>query len=276
MNWIESASTKLRHLPALKNFVGLWNIARPLYESLVRMTAGQRGLVRKINGTDEIRILPEHRSLTEVYEPEVWARLLPQIRAGDCIADIGAHYGIYAIAFAKRTGPQGLVLAVEADPANAAMLREHLRLNQVDSFVEVIQKALSDQEGEVSWHSQDMQSVAMPVSAESSGQTVRMSTLDKVVKGRRVDVILVDIEGYEEPALRGGRELLCDAARRPRLIVIEVHPYNWALCGGNSASLLGFLNECGYGVYHLDGSEVCVIERYGHVVATPLDTPSTF
>jgi FkbM family methyltransferase len=276
MNWIESASTKLRYLPGLRNLGGLWNFLRPLYERVVRMTAGQRGLVRRINGMDEIRILPEHRSLPEVYEPEVWKLLLPQIRAGDCIADIGAHFGIYAIAFAKRTGPQGLVLAVEADPANAGMLREHLRLNQVESVVEVVQEALSSEVGEVCWHSQNTQSVAIPVTADSTGFTVRMSTLDKVVAGRQVDVMLVDIEGYEEPALRGGKGLLCDIARRPRLIVIEVHPYNWSLCGGSSASLIGFLNECGYSVHHLDGTEVTIIERYGHVVATPLGSSAIF
>ena len=77
------------------------------------------------------------------------------------------------------------------------------------------------------------------------------------------------IEGYEEPALRGAKSLLSDPARRPRLIVIEVHPYNWPLCGGSSASLLNLLHECGYEVRHLDGVAVDVISEYGHVLAQP-------
>ena len=84
-----------------------------------------------------------------------------------------------------------------------------------------------------------------------------------------VDVVFVDIEGYEETALRGGRILLMDKARRPRLIVIEVHPYNWHLCGSSSASLLSYLRDCGYVVTHLDGSPVAEIVDYGHVFATP-------
>jgi len=250
MNWVEQLSIKLRHLPLLRNCDSLWDRIRPVYQRLVKWQAGRQGLERCMNGMDRLRILPEWRSIPEIYEPEVWQRLLPTIRPGDCIADIGAHFGLYAIAFAQRTGPTGTVLAVEADPDNAAVLRAHVRLNQVEGIVQVIAKALSDQEGTAEWHSQDMQSVAKPS------------------EGRKVDVILVDIEGYEEAALRGGRSLLSDPSRRPRLIVIEVHPYNWHLCGGNSASLLSFLHECGYQVTHLDGSPFFELNDYGHVLAT--------
>jgi FkbM family methyltransferase len=269
MNWIESLSTNVRHLPGFKNLSSVWDLLRPAYQKLVSISAGGRGLVRNVNGMDEIRILPQWRALPEEYEPEVWKMLLPQIRAGDCIADIGAHYGLYAIAFAKRVGPTGRVIAVEADPANAEVLRAHAKLNAVEAVVEVVEKALSDQEGEVTWHSQDMQSVAKPVSAGHTGPSVSMTTLDRIASERRVDVILVDIEGYEEPALRGARVLLRDPVRRPRLIVIEVHPYNWPLCGASSGSLIEFLHDCGYILRHLDGREVDVITEYGHIVAQP-------
>jgi FkbM family methyltransferase len=269
MNLVESISTKVRHLPALKHLGLLWNLLRPLYQYLIKFSAGKRGLLRMINGMDEVRILPEWRALPEVYEPEVWRRVLPGIKRGDCITDIGAHFGLYAIAFAKRAGAGGCVLAVEADPMNVQVLRAHVRLNQVENIVMVIPQALSDREGEAEWHSQDMQSVVKPAEAGSAGPKVKMTTLDRISEGRRVDVVLVDIEGYEEAALRGGRILLMDKARRPRLIVIEVHPYNWHLCGSSSVSLLSYLRDCGYVVTHLDGSPVAEIVDYGHVFATP-------
>jgi len=270
MNLLETISIKLRHLPLLRRCDFFWDGLRPLYQRLVAWRAGSAGLVRCINGTDEIRILPEWRALPEVYEPEVWRQVMPSIKPGECIADIGAHFGLYAIAFAKRTGSGGRVLAVEADPVNAEVLRAHVRLNQVEGIVEVVEKALSDQEGQAEWHSQDMQSVAKPAEAGSAGPKVQMTTLDRISEGRRVDVVLVDIEGYEEAALRGGRSLLSDPARRPRLIVIEVHPYNWHLCGSSSHSLLGYLKECGYTVSQLDGSPVEGITNYGHILAAPM------
>lgn len=269
MNLIESISTRVRHLPGLKHLSPLWSLLRPLYQRAVTLSAGSGGLVRVINGMDEVRVLPEWRALPEVYEPEVWKRVLPGIKRGDCIVDIGAHFGLYAIAFAKRAGAGGCVLAVEADPENAEVLRAHVRLNQLEGIVQVIAKALSDREGEAEWHSQDMQSVARPAEEGSEAPKVVMTTLDRVSEGRRVDVVLVDIEGYEEAALRGGTGLLRDPARRPRLIVIEVHPYNWHLCGSSSESLLSFLRGCGYAVTHLDGSPVEGIVQYGHVLAVP-------
>lgn len=269
MNWIESAATKVRHWPALRHLDGVWALLRPIYQGIVNRSAGNLGLIRLMNGMDEIRILPQFRALPEVYEPDVWKLLLPQVRHGDCIVDIGAHYGLYAIALAKRTGPQGQVIAIEADPTNAEVLRAHAKLNGVHLNVEVVQQALSDQEGETAWHSQDMQSVAKPSKDEIDGPSVQMTTLDIVVGNRRVDIILVDIEGYEELALRGGRELLSDPRRRPRLIVIEVHPYNWHLCSASTTGLLSFLKECGYEVRDLDGGGVNLITNYGHVMATP-------
>jgi FkbM family methyltransferase len=269
MNWIEKVATKLRHYPGLKNLKGLWDTLRPVYDRIVAFSAGNKGLVRLINGMDEIRIGSEWRALPEEYEPEVWRVLLPQIRPGDCIVDVGAHFGLYAIAFAKRTGPKGRVIAVEADPENAEVLRQHVQLNGVGSVVDVVQEALSDHEGEAIWHSQDMQSVAKPASAGDTGTSVRMTTLDRITSEKRVDVILVDIEGYEEPALLGGKTLLTDPARRPRLIIIEVHPYNWHLCGASSGSLIKFLQNCGYTVSHLDGRVADVITEYGHIVAQP-------
>lgn len=269
MNSLERLSTTLRHLPGLKNLSPLWDRIRPIYQRLVQWQAGRQGLERCMNGMDRLRILPEWRSIPEIYEPEVWQRLLPTIRPGDCIADIGAHFGLYAIAFAQRTGPTGTVLAVEADPDNAAVLRAHVRLNQVEGIVQVIAKALSDQEGTAEWHSQGVQSVAKPNEGDPTGPTVEVTTLDQISQGRKVDVILVDIEGYEEAALRGGRSLLSDPSRRPRLIVIEVHPYNWHLCNSSSDSLLRFLHECGYQVTHLDGTPATTLSNYGHVLAVP-------
>lgn len=269
MNWIETVGTRLRHLPGVKKLDRLWDVIRPLYHQLVERTAGREGLPRCMNGMDRIRILPELRMLPETYEPEVWRFLMPQVRPGDCIADIGAHYGLYAIAMAQRTEPAGRVLAFEPDPANVDVLRRQIALNHLESVIEVIESAVTGREGSVDWHSQDTQSVAKPASSSEGGTPVAMTTLDRVCVGRKVDIMLIDIEGYEEPALRGGQSLLKDPNRRPRLMVIEVHPYNWGLCGGSSVSLLDWLRSCGYEVRDLAGKPVTVIESYGHVVAVP-------
>lgn len=267
MTYLETISVKLRHLPGLRRLEPLWTRLRPWYEGLLKFSAGDSGLPRMINGMDRIRVLPEWRNLGGVYEPEVWKLLLPAIRPGDVIADVGAHVGLYAVAMAARTGPGGRVYAVEADPRNLAHLRSHVCLNGVQEVVEVVPMALSDRPGSAVWHSQDVQSGLLPGAGDEGGVRVEMTTLDQLVGEGHLDLMLIDIEGFEEAALRGGARLLADPARRPRLIVVEVHPYAWAASGGRSSGLLGLLRGAGYEVQWVDGRPVGEITTYGHVMA---------
>ncbi len=270
MTFLENIAIRLRHLPGLRKLDPLWSALRPLYEGALKSIAGDRGLPRVINGMDPIRVLPEWRNLGGTYEPEVWRLLLPAIRPGDIIADVGANVGLYAVAMGARTGASGRVLAVEADPATLPHLRAHLKLNQVDGIVEVVPKALADREGRAMWHSEYVQSGLLPGADEGQGLSVEMTTLDRLVGEGRLDLMLIDIEGFEEAALRGGARLLADPSRRPRMIVVEVHPYAWPASGGSSVTLLNLLHGLGYEVSWLDGRPVTEITAYGHVMAVPV------
>jgi hypothetical protein len=94
--------------------------------------------------------------------------------------------------------------------------------------------------------------------------------LDTVFLNQKLDLLKIDVEGYEESALRGAAELLRDVGRRPRAILVEVHPDAWAAAtGGTSDSLLDFLSSCGYEVSDLSGQPVRRLTAYGEIVAKP-------
>src|SRR5467141_1320761 len=76
----------------------------------------------------------------------------------------------------------------------------------------------------------------------------------------------VDVEILEEDVLKGTEGLLADSCRAPRLIYLEVHPYNWSLCGTTSHSLLGRLHAANYEVGTLDGEQCGRILTYGHII----------
>src|SRR5262249_13521621 len=96
--------------------------------------------------------------------------------------------------------------------------------------------------------------------------TVTAIRLDSLFKAQKVDILKVDVEGFEEEVLKGGLELLSDSLRSPRLIYLEVHPYNWGLCGTTSESLLWRLQECGYRVETPNGGPCTSISDYGEVI----------
>jgi hypothetical protein len=85
--------------------------------------------------------------------------------------------------------------------------------------------------------------------------------------GVSLDILKIDVEGYEEVVLRGAANLLSDAQRGPRLIYIEVHPYAWPAVGTTSTSLLGLLEGYNYRIVSLADLLVENIRGYGEVVA---------
>jgi len=259
----ERLCTGLRHSAPLKGLAPLWNVVRPAYNGVLNL-AGRRGLVRHINGTDTIRVLPQCRDISEIYEPAVWSLLMSRAKPGFRVIDVGAHWGLYAMAFGLRVKPSGNVLAAEPDPENLAILRKNLALNGLGSVVKVLPFGMSDRNREGSFISAGVESHV----SDKGRVQICLKTLDSVVGDEAWDLLLIDVEGHEQRVLQGAQSLLKDSRRRPKTIVIEVHPYAWSVLGVTSDSLLQKLRQFGYQVFQPDGARVEKIERYGHVVAT--------
>ena len=268
---IEKTAQALRHAPGLQRFGFLWNLVRPAYNRFLNLLTGDRGLPRHINGTELVLLDTRFRSVPDAHEPELWKEVIKESTPGRTVVDVGANIGLYVVAIAKRVGSQGHVIAAEPDPANAEALRRHLSLNGVENQVEVVESALSDKPGTATLHVQGKESRITDEDSANSDDTIEvpMTTLDDLVADRKIDLLLIDVEGFEESVLRGGIKLLSSAEQRPSSIFIEVHPFAWSYANSSSNSLLGCLNECGYDVTDLTGKAVDKIESYGHIVARP-------
>ncbi|UCC94663.1 MAG: FkbM family methyltransferase, partial [Candidatus Omnitrophota bacterium] len=178
--------------------------------------------------------------------------------------------GLYTVAVAKRIGKDGKVIAFEPDKKNADALKKHLRLNKVFSKVEVINAAVGDINGVLTFHalSNDYSHVALlsNVNVERCIQ-IQSKTLDSVFHNKRVDVIKIDVEGYEGKVLLGARNLLKRKKGYPRAIFIEVHPYVWKELETTAEELVSLLTNAGYKVEKIDRNLVDKLEHYGEIVA---------
>ena len=266
MHVLERWGIAFRHNPWLNRADWLWDLVRPSYEKMVALF-GQNGLERIINGTDRILVLPRFRGVTETYEPEVWKHLMAQVQPGDIVADVGAFIGLYTIALAKRVGPSGKVVAFEPDPENFAALKAHVELNRVADRVELIQAAVGAQDGALPFEvGRGCESRISHVLANGT-QPARCVRLDSAFAGRRLNMLKIDVEGYEEKVLKGAINLLQNGRRSPRVIYIEVHPYAWSAVRTSSESLLSLLARCNYQTLQLDGQPAKQIEAWGEIVA---------
>lgn len=266
MNVVEQVSIRLRHTAVLNRAEWLWDAVRPVYNRSIAVL-GRNGLERNMNGTDYMRILPKFRGVPETYEPDTWRQIRNEIRPGDSVVDVGAYIGLYTIAFAQLVGHAGRVYAFEPNRENCEDIRQNLRLNGIADRVELVRAALGHEDGDVPFDGSS--GIQGHISATPTAQTklVRCLTLDTYLDGQRVDVLKIDVEGYEENVLRGAAELLSSPTRKPRAIFIEVHPYAWGEIGTTSTSLLELLNEHGYITLDLEDKPVETIDRYGEIVA---------
>lgn len=165
-----------------------------------------------------------HLTIDGVYELDTLSVILDELAPGGTFIDIGANVGVFTLPAAKRVGENGRVLAAEASPDILPYLFHNLAQNEARA-VTVINSAICDTTGSVPFYRAPSEKFGMgSLGAQFNGESIDVParTLDDVLKEHRisgVDVLKVDVEGFELAVFRGARNLLAD--RRPPLILFE-------------------------------------------------------
>lgn len=200
------------------------------------------------------------RSIRSGRWRDVEVDLLPQLVApGETAIDVGANFGLYSFHLARLVGDAGRVIAVEAIPSTARLLRQTLALLGVAGRVELHECGAGDHDGVatfvlprrpdgsvdtgVAW--------ARPPSGAAVGEdevTVRVSRLDELVSDGAA-FVKVDTEGAELPVLRGAEGLI---ARYSPTLLLEVSPSTFARQGIERSDLAALLDAWGYTAYRFD------------------------
>jgi FkbM family methyltransferase len=158
----------------------------------------------------------------ETDKPEIlW--LQGHIAKGDSVADCGAHHGFMTMMFSCWVGNEGKVIAFEALPSNAEIIRQTLKINSTTS-VELINAALGSAEGTLRFATTTVGRVHDSngrVTTEINSSTVEVpaTTLDITLKGHKLDVLKLDVEGYEIEVLKAAQTTI----KNVRVFDIEIH-----------------------------------------------------
>ena len=192
-----------------------------------------------------------------VYEKSETELFRNLCRPGMTFLDIGANVGYYtALAIAGMEG-SGKIIAVEPDRENFQYLERTVTANGGGN-VTCIQKAAADRSGFLTLYvsSENRGDNRLYANELSDGSySVEVSTIDSILSDLgvdAVDLIKMDVQGFEGQVLQGMRETI----RRSKGLVMltEFWPYGLASAGSKPAEILRDLESAGLTLYEVHSS----------------------
>lgn len=177
---------------------------------IVQLPGGIRAPIRP-NGVDR-------GTLADIFERRLYDVSATGVKR---VLDLGANIGAATLFFASRF-PEAEFACVEPFPGNRAVLREAIKLNGIRATV--FEGAVGTEAGESDLHlggTPDSFSLT-PAAASAQRLRVRQFTVPELLAALgwdEIDLLKIDIEGYEKTLFRGNNAWLS----RVRLIVGEAH-----------------------------------------------------
>jgi FkbM family methyltransferase len=187
------------------------------------------------------------------------------VKPDTIMVDIGANIGTVALHVAA-TAKHGKVFAFEPDSHNYDLLQKNVALNNFKNVIP-IQKALGERPAQsklfkVNRFNNGMNRILPDNTAFSDFENVEVSTLDKeaaLLKLERIDLIKIDVEGYELNVLKGASNVL---KQFHPLLVVEVVEVNLNNHGHSSLDVIELLRTFGYQFIDLKTGKPLIEERH--------------
>ncbi len=179
--------------------------------------------------------------------PEL-SMVLSFIKGGDTVLDIGAHIGTFAVPLKNAAGPEGKLIAFEANPRTVEMLEKNIKDNGLTG--EIFNNGVSSKSGSlfVQERKNKYKSsgsdflVDAPPAGTVDPIEVQLIKVDDVVTDL-VDFIKIDVEGMELDVLKSAVKTI-DASRP--VIYSEYVEYYIRRAGDDPAYFERFFKERNY------------------------------
>ncbi|MFT6310647.1 MAG: FkbM family methyltransferase [Porticoccus sp.] len=128
------------------------------------------------------------------------------LKQGDIVIDAGANIGYYSLLSAAVVGASGYVYAIEAHPKTFSYLQKNIDFNTFEN-IQCFHTALGNESGEIKFSNKDSDDLNQVDSAgEISVPIIKLDDLP--ISNARINLLKVDVEGYEKFVLQGAAELL--------------------------------------------------------------------
>lgn len=232
------------------------------FQMLLRLLKGPNAIMRlRVGGGLEFYIDPnDHMGRGLLFrgwhEELTTTLLLENVLPSDIVCVAGVHIGYHVIHLARRvTG--GCIIGFEPAPQTMAKALANVQLNQVQNRVKLMCHGLGDTCAYIPMPEPPPSSTGAAhfrkPNAEGSGYIAYIDRLDLSMARLNVDqldVLLLDVEGFEWLALKGLGQF------RPRLIVIETDPRFHDQMGESQLDFFDYVRGLGYELHAVTGEPV--------------------
>lgn len=179
------------------------------------------------------------------------------LKEGHRFIDVGANVGVFSVLAAKIVGEKGHVYSFEPSLRSIPLFEENIHRHKVEEIVELFPVAVGGEAGESNFRIYENSLVSGFGSAPATsfpGQLlseacVPVVNLSKVV-GEPVDVIKVDVEGFELEVLRGAEDLINRNVNT--IVIFEFNPSALSSAAKSPGELIEFFSENEWDLLVLD------------------------
>lgn len=196
------------------------------------------------------------------WEPEIGEQLKKYLPLGGVFLDVGANIGYHSLFVATLLGEKVQVYSFEPQQSIYGQFLDSINKNNLKN-IKVFNVALSDHPGDETLYIREENSggstlLSLPEMESfhvDSTMKVKLVTLDSYInEWDRVDLIKIDVEGYEYEVFKGGERII--DTYRP-VIIMEFSPVFYTQdYEKKPEELVQFLTKKGYIFFNMQGEKL--------------------
>lgn len=209
-------------------------------------------------------------SLNGIYEIDQTNLIKKLVKEGDCVMDIGANIGYYALILARSVGPKGKVFCFEPDKTNFSILSQNIKNNNYSDRVVLYNDAVSDSNENIKLYISETNRGDHRIYASDENRnfieiTAVVPDNEVKIQNEKISLIKIDIQGSEMIALGGFKNIVI---KNKPIVISEYWPKGIMMSGKNPDDYLNFFIENNYSMNFLTskGLKKVTIEEIKKVV----------
>lgn len=179
------------------------------------------GRYKMLVDTQDIGV-SSHLMLDGFWEMWVTKAILPCVRGGTTVVDVGAGLGYYSLVLADLAGAAGRMIAFEPNALLAGKARSSLLLNGFSDFSTVHECALGSAAGVGTLHWDRRRPAGGRIEDWNEGEEqVPIRRLDSFPEAIGAEFVRIDVQGHEQRVWRGMTGVLANG--QPLTIFMRFH-----------------------------------------------------